>query len=31
MIGGDGMSSSTCMPVIRYAWVPVVMSCHARH
>jgi hypothetical protein len=30
MSGGDGMGPSTRVPVARHAWVPVVMSYHAR-
>jgi hypothetical protein len=31
MLGSDRMNSSTQVPVVRYAWVPVAMSYHARH
>jgi hypothetical protein len=29
--GSDGMASNTQLSVIKYAWVPVAMSYHARH
>jgi hypothetical protein len=31
MSGGDGMDSSTQVPVVRHAWAPVATSCRARH
>jgi hypothetical protein len=29
MSGGDGIDFYTRVPVVRCAWMPVVMSCHA--
>jgi hypothetical protein len=31
MSGGDKTNSSTQVPVVRCAWVPVAMSHHTRH
>jgi hypothetical protein len=31
MLGSDRMNSRTQVPVVRYAWMPVAMSYHARH
>jgi hypothetical protein len=31
MLGGDGMDSSTRVPVARHAWAPVHMSCPIWH
>jgi hypothetical protein len=31
MLYGDGMAFSTEVPAVRYTWVPVAMSGHARH
>jgi hypothetical protein len=28
---GDGMPFSTRVPAVRYVWVPVAVSCRARH
>jgi hypothetical protein len=31
MLDDDGMTLSTQVPAVRCAWVPTVVSCHARH
>jgi hypothetical protein len=31
VLDGDGMGSSTQVPTAKCAWVPVVLSYHARH
>jgi hypothetical protein len=31
MSGDDGMDLSTRVPIVRHAWAPVLMFCHARH
>jgi hypothetical protein len=31
MSSGDEMDSSTQVPVVKCVWVPVAMSCRARH
>jgi hypothetical protein len=31
MLDGDGMTSNTQVPAVRCTWVPMPVSCHARH
>jgi hypothetical protein len=31
MLDGDGIDSSTQLPIIRCTWAPVATSCHAMH